>query len=280
MRKGYFINIAFDKAIKTYLASINEENSIIYNSFLVMVIRILTFIYGRLDILNPYYLDNSVAFFNNLAKYGMNKGDLALFKEEFLGFYQFEIENQDKKYKVANPYFKSTLKYLVDMFIYKKKNASITYQEEETFLDLVYTTHTKHAYRISEGYLNLPDPLYIEKYYYSKLNEIDMTREININETISSNLNLDALNVMGIGLSNLENMNLKQIEDAQNNAYGYFKVDIDNPNREEELKEKVDFYKLYGKKITTGNGYVDILLLMSVIATSFSVIAILIFHFI
>ena len=45
----------------------------------------------------------------------------------------------------------------------------------------------------------------------------------------------------------------------------------------ERLKEAIDYYKMHGKKLTSGNGYVDILLLMSVIVTSLSVISIIIF---
>lgn len=279
MKEGYFINIAFNEAIKSYLASLDNKDGVLYNSFEVVVIRILAFIYGRLDILNPYYLNNSVVFFNNLAKYGMNKSDIALFKEEFLNYYLFKHEHVLDKIRKANPYFKSTLKYLVDMFIAKKKNGGVTFEEEEKFLDLIYTTHTKNEYRISFGYLMLDDIMYMEKYYYSKLNEMDMTRELDMNQTIQANLNLEALNIMGVGLSNLKNMNSEEIDKAQNEAYHYFEVDALSPNREDELKQKVDYYKLYGKKVTTGNGYVDILLLMSVITTSFSVLAILIFSF-
>lgn len=279
MKEGYFVNVAFTEALKSYLASFDNKDGIMYNSFEVVVIRILALIYGRLDILNPYYLNNSVAFFNNLAKYGMSKVDIAMFKEEFLNFYNFNKNNQSSRFKVKNPYFKTTLKYLVDMFIAKKKNTGVTFSEEEQFLDLAYTTHTKSPYRISYGYLMLDDDMYIEKYYYSKLNELEMTREININETISTPLNLEALNFVGVNLSNLKDMSHDELEDAKKEAYSYFEVDASSINREEELQQKMDYYKLYGHKVTSGNGYVDILLLMSVIATSFSVLAILIFSF-
>ena len=35
---------------------------------------------------------------------------------------KFEEENNNGKIKFKNPYFKNVLKYLVDMFIFKKKN--------------------------------------------------------------------------------------------------------------------------------------------------------------
>ncbi len=278
MKDKEFINKAFDKAIKTYIDAKDKPNSLLYNSFLVVTIRVLALIYGKLDILNPFYLDNSVVFFQNLAKYGVAPETIGLFKEEFLAFYQFELKNEKRDIKLQNPYFKNVLKYLVDMFVAKKKNGKVSFNDEDKFLELVYTTHTKNAYRISYAYLMLDDLMYIEKYYYSKLNEIEMTRELDLNKTIRTNLNLEALNMIGVNLSNLQNMNEDDIAKAKNKAYNYFEVDATNQTCEDELNEKVELYKMYGKKVTSGNGYVDILLLMSVIVTSFSVLAIIIFN--
>ena len=64
---------------------------------------------------------------------------------------------------------------------------------------------------------------------------------------------------------------------TKNEAYNYFEVDANSINREEELEKNINYYKKYGKKIATGNGYVDILLLMSVIVTTLSVTAIIVF---
>ena len=89
MREEYFVNIAFENSIKLYIENSNNKDSIIYNSSLVVVIRILALIYGKLDILNPYYLKNSIVFMNNLGKYGVSKSEIALFKDDFLRFYEW-----------------------------------------------------------------------------------------------------------------------------------------------------------------------------------------------
>jgi len=34
------------------------------------------------------------------------------------------------------------LKYLIDMFVAKKKNGKVSFNDEEKFLELIYTTHT------------------------------------------------------------------------------------------------------------------------------------------
>lgn len=271
MKEDIFINIALDNAFKSFLSSVEDKDSILYNSFVVIAIRLLILIYGE-DILDLYKKKDSVAFINYLSKYGMSKTDIALFKEEFLNFYNFEIENDKRKIKIPNPYFLITLKYLIDMFITKKINVGVSFQDEEEFLDLAYTTHTKDFYRISYSYLMHNDALAIEKYYYSKLNELDVTRDLGA--TISENLNLKALEYVEVGLSDLKDMNSKEINLAQNKAYDYFGVDYNSLTREDDLKDS-----LLGnlKNVTTGNGYVDILLLMSVIFTSFSILAIIVF---
>ena len=128
----------------------------------------------------------------------------------------------------------------------------------------------------SYNYLVSENPLFIEKYYYSKLNEMEVTRDLT--KTINLPLNLEALNYVGVNLTNLKNMSEEELAQAQNKAYDYFDVDADSLKRNEQLENSLEYLKNYGKrKITTGNGYVDILLLMSVIATSFSVFAIIIF---
>ena len=277
MREECFVNIAFEESIKSYIVNANNPNSVLYNTSFVVIIRILILIYGKLDILNPYYLKNSVVFMSNLSKFGVSKSEIALFKDEFLKFYEFEKENEKRKIKIKNPYFTNMQRYLTDMFVAKKRNEKVPLKEEETFLDLIYSFHTTNPYRIAYNYLMSDDLSFIEKYYYSKLNEMDVTQEIALEKTINGNLNLEALNYLGVSLSNLKNMSNEEIAQSQNKAYEYFEVDAESPNRDEDLKEAIDYYKMHGKKLTSGNGYVDILLLMSVIVTSLSVISIIIF---
>ena len=78
MREEYFVNIAFENSIKQYIENINNKDSIAYNTSHVVVIRLLALIYGKLDILNPYYLKNSIVFMNNLGKYGLKKSEMTL----------------------------------------------------------------------------------------------------------------------------------------------------------------------------------------------------------
>ena len=138
MKEDIFINIAFDNAFKSFFISRQDKDSLLYNSFNVIVIRILILIFGEESISKLYKEKNSVAFLNFLSKYGMSKADIALFKEDFLNYYNFEQKNELQKIKVPNPYFKVVLNYLIDMFVTKKINSGVSFQDEEDFLDLAF----------------------------------------------------------------------------------------------------------------------------------------------
>lgn len=278
MKDEYFVNEAIENAIKMYLSSKNDKEGVTYNSFLVVVIRVLALIYGEADILNPFYINDSVAFISNLGRYGMQKSDIALFKEELLSFYT--LENDKKLDNLINPHFKKVLKYLVDMFVAKSKTVGITFQDEEQFLELMYTSHTINPYMISYNTQVNDDVNFIEKYYYSKINDMDMTKDLS--KTISGNINLEALNYVGVSLDNISNMSNEDLQKAQNEAYKYFEIDASSPTRDDDLKSSIKNFNSFNasRKVTSGNGYVDILLLMSVIATSMSIIAIIVFSLI
>ena len=122
--KSFFINEAFDKAINDYLISKDKEDSILYNSFLVVVIRMLVSIYGELDILNPYQVKNEIALDSNLMKYGSSIEEISNLKRALEGFYLIEKRNVKSLKREVNPYFISVQKYLIDLFPHFLKQTS------------------------------------------------------------------------------------------------------------------------------------------------------------
>ena len=68
-----FINNAFTKAIDDYLKSSDNVQGVMYNSFLVVVIRMLVAIYSELDIINPKIIDDEDLLKENLAKLEIEK---------------------------------------------------------------------------------------------------------------------------------------------------------------------------------------------------------------
>ena len=100
-----FINEAFTKAINDYLKSVEQPKSVVYNSFLVVVIRLLIIMYSELDIVNPMVINDEDLLKNNLAKYGYSKNNLDIFFSDLQVYYELEKDNENKTIKVKNPYF-------------------------------------------------------------------------------------------------------------------------------------------------------------------------------
>ena len=130
-----FINEAFTKAINDYLSSVENPKGVVYNSFLVIVIRLLIVLYSELDIVNPMVINDEELLKNNLAKYGYSKNDLEMFLSDLQVYYDIEKENENKMIKIQNPYFITIQKELIDMLIAKKLNFHLKEKEVQDFYD-------------------------------------------------------------------------------------------------------------------------------------------------
>ena len=64
-----FVNEAFTKAIDDYLKNADNVQGIIYNSFLVVVVRMLVCIYSELDIVNPLVIGDEELLYKNLLSF-------------------------------------------------------------------------------------------------------------------------------------------------------------------------------------------------------------------
>ena len=113
------ITEAFDASIKQYLNFKNKPESPEFNSFFVIVIRLLCVIYDELDIINPYLMHDEKAFDMNLCKYGFELDKVLDFKVQFDQAYLLELKHE------ANSYFINIQKVLIDMFMYRKEKIDL-----------------------------------------------------------------------------------------------------------------------------------------------------------
>ena len=175
--KPYFINEAFDKAINDYLISKDNIDSPLYESFLVVVIRMLINIYGELDILNPFYIKDEEAFTDNLMKYGAKKENIDSLKRLVDGFYQIDKRNKNAVKSEINIYFIEVQKSLIDLFTLKRVNFGLTENESKEFFNLLYTPGTNSFLRISYNFKNAEDIYEVAEYYKESLKEKEKTKE-------------------------------------------------------------------------------------------------------
>ena len=267
--KSFFVNEAVDKAINDYLNSRDKEDGVVYNSFLVVVIRLLINIYGELDIINPYQTKNEYALDHNLGKFGLEKVEIDNFKRMLDGFYKIEKKNKLSLKREINPYFISVQKSIIDMFTLKRLNFNLTKSDSHEFFDLLYTPGTSNVLRFSYNYLNAENVYEIAEYYTEAM---EKKKQISAEE--KDLLGFDVYKFFDVSIADLSKMNKDDVNNLNNEIYKSFDISENAINKDYLLDERIKEIKMQNTPITTGNGYVDILLIMSVIITVVMVVVI------
>ena len=266
--KEYFINEAFDKAISLYLESKENPEGIIYNSFLVVVIRMLVNIYGELDIVNPYKVMNEEAFDTNLMKYGAKKELIDHLKRLMESFHEIAKRNDVLKVKEDNIYFVEIQKRVIDLFNSKRINYGVTESDTKEFFDLLYTPGTSNVLRMSYNYLNADNIYEVAEYYKNGMNIKNEPKKEDKKEL----LGFDIYNYFNYTIADLSKMNNNEVKELNKEIYKSLDIRENAINKDYLLKEKIKELTTKKESVTTGNGYVDILLIMSIIVTVVMVI--------
>ena len=257
-----FINPVLSHAIEMYLKYKDHPEDPNFSEFTVMVVRTLVFIYGELDILNPYITHNEHmmgGFDSNITKYGFSIDALTDFKNQFLKF----VEEQQKNIR-PNSAFIKIQKYLIDMYSYKQKTMNLPIDQLMLFKKYLYIP--ENSEKIAEINRYLINPQEIIGYLNSKIYE---TNHNFILEPVKrETLNTDAYILLGYNMNQINNLNDTDLKAVNEQIYRFFRVDSNSPNSKELLDKAVNYYKRYGNRITTGNGYVDFLLFASIAATA------------
>ncbi len=263
-----FINESFDNAIKTYILKKSEPWSKEYNSFLVVMIRMLVNIYGELDILNPYYSLNEMAIKDNLKKYGANDNQV---DNLFFMFDMYSnIEKSGETGKGKNSYFILLQKLMIDLFVLKKQDGNLVDSDYKEFFDLLYTPVTSDPLRQSFNYLNSVDIYEVAKYYQEEINKaVPIIKQEN-----KELLDLNIYKLFNFKLADISKMNNDEVKEVNKEIYSYFNIDDNTMNKKYLLDNEIKKLLYERNKVTTGNGYVDILLIMSVIVTTIMIITI------
>ncbi len=265
-----FINEAFEKAVNDYLSSKDYPESLLYNSFLTVVIRMLICIYGELDIINPYRTFNEKALDTNLMRFGASKEEIDNLKRLMDGYLKVERKNQVSIKTEINPYFVTVQKSLIDLFTLKRVNFGLSEGEDKKFFALLYTPGTSDFWKIAENYRNTDNPYEVAMYYQEKM-EIKKEEE---KEEEKDLLSFDIYKYFNVSIADLSQMNHEEVDNLNKEIYKSLDISENAINKDYLLNEKMRQIKIRRNAVTTGNGYVDILLVMSVIITTVMVVII------
>ena len=272
-----FVNEAFTKAVDDYLKSSDNPQGVTYNSFLVVVVRMLICIYSELDIVNPMVVGDEDLLYKNLMKFGYLRDSLGIFFSNLQQYYDIAKDNERSDNKIKNPYFITVQKDLVDMFIAKKLNFYLTEEEVREFYDLLYTPYSKNPLRVSYNFLassvNGNDVMEVDNYFKSQMR--DNVKVIKPQE--KHYLNVKAYELLNYSMDDLNKMDSNELDRLNHQVYDYFKIRENAINKEYLLEKAIEAIERENNKITSGNGYVDILLVMSVICTIVMIVGIIAF---
>lgn len=269
-----FVNQAFSHAIELYLRLRDHKENSEYDSFLVVAIRTLVCIYGELDIINPYITQNELnmgGLDNNITKFGFPKDKLQDFKQQFM---EYQIENE--KNQKPNKAFIRIEKYLIDMFFYKKAGIQVSPEEEKMVQQLFYFPNTQNPVMKQEMTNNLINERELLEYYISK--QYETTHSFNLEEIKRYTLIPEAYLLLGYNINQIQTMTDQDLNAVNKQVFDFFRVDINSENKDEMLLKAVNYYKRYGNRITSGNGYVDLLLFLSIIATAIFIVILFVFN--
>lgn len=267
MEGNVFVNEAISKAIADYIKFKERPDRGEFHSFLVVVIRTLVLIYGELDIVNPYRTNNVVGFDTNLKKFGCSGEVLEEFKRQMLAFFQ-NSENETMEREL----FVSIEKTLIDLFALRKKSVDVTEEEVNQFKSLLYLKNDANSYK-NELYMKYTPNSDILLYYLNnKLFEVK--HNFTFTEFKDVALSAEAYQLAGFNAAQVMHLKDEEIENINNKVYHFFRIKDNDLNKRGRLDEAIRYYKKYGNTITSGNGYVDLLLLMSVIATGLMLVVV------
>ena len=117
------------------------------------------------------------------------------------------------------------------------------------------------------------DVLEIDMYFKKEMKE--NVKEIKPRE--KNLLNVKAYEILNYSMSDIENMDYSQIDKLNHQVYDYFKIRENAINKEYLLEKAIEAIEREKNKVTSGNGYVDILLIMSIICTIIMLVGIFAF---
>ena len=253
MDNGVFVNDAFTYAVNEYLNCRRNKEGIKTNSFFVVVIRLLSIIYDELDIIGPFFNKNEKLLKDNLGKYSLSEEQINAFFNYLNNYYK--MPNEDDFIKIQ--------KMIIDMFIKKKLCIDLSTEEIKMFKDLLYSPYSASPLMVSFNFKMTSNVFEVLNYFEKELKENVKV----VVERPKETLNFDAYKVLNYSLDDINNMTADELDIINKQVYNHFEINNNAINKDYLLDKAV--YDLNHPKpsFSTGNGYVDILFVLSMITT-------------
>lgn len=249
-----FINPAIENGIQSYMLYKDEKTYPAIYTFEMNVIKVLTIIYGEKSVLLPYKIDNEKAFECNLLTYDLKENDMKNFIKYMNDYYEF-MKNY-KSEKKATGLTTEIEKILLEMIIKRSKRKEFTQTELKEF-DQVFNPIEGNLKKI-KSLVSMNNGLIVRAWETNKL-ELSNTqlRMIAVNPNL---LDSNLYTKYGYNIKTIASLSEDEIEKVNH-------IITIEENRINLEQKKPTVFKRGKIILTTGNGFVDKLLLLSIIAT-------------
>jgi len=260
-----FISIGYDTAMKKYLLFTDNKRSDLATDYFVYIIVMLTTIYSKTDIRNPYlarFSDGAKILRNNLLKYGLPEEKLYKFFSDMNNY--LEVDNYNKVYNITkNDYFISLQEDLIDMYIYKVKSLDI--KDTTKFKELLYSSKNSNPSirKINELYNTDIDGSL--RYFSMMLSKKDFNIKLVPKKT--NLLDLRVYNLFGLTTEDIVNVNMNTLDSINNGIYNYFHINPLSLNAKEKVFGKAKVLMEPKFRLSDNAGSINLLLFVCFFGT-------------
>lgn len=231
-----FVNEAINNAINNYFKYKNQPELLAFNTFDVVVARVIVWLYGELDITNCVKTMNEHGmggFDMNLTKFGYPVEELAKFKSNFQKYYDIDKENKELAIKKKNPYMDIVQKNLIDMFFYKKTVMNLDNNQTKEFYDFLFSIRSEDYYKQSYALLMSEDPYEIVYYFNLKMFKLDNKYTFSLFKM--NLLDMQIYDFFNLASDVVNSFDQRQINSVNSQIFNYFQIEDDDPNKVDKL---------------------------------------------
>ena len=257
-----FINDSISYGISNYMLIKQGKDYDKSHIFEVYVIRCLCKIYGDLNIINPYRIGNENSFKSNLIMYGLKVTEM----EEFINLMEDYSKWLNSEKQVGKTDITSKIEIiLINMIIERNKNNKFSDEEIEFF--------DKYFDPVNNNFATLHDlitkDVSIVPMYWSRKKSLlnnDLKFKLIRKDLLSSSL----YSKYGLEKESLETMSEEKVRNINNRILE--KEKLENKRNKKFIPKNVI--------ITSGNGFVDTIMLLSIMTTEIMIGIMIALHFI
>lgn len=249
---NFFVNRAIDAGIENYILKKSNESYDRSHVFELLVVEMLVNIYGEINIINPYKLKDAKSFIKNLQLFGFNSKSVYRFIDLMDDYYKW-TQISDKK---PNNLVEKIKFCLLQMVLNKagERNLGINEREFYTrFFENRIIGLTELCTLMQDENVNFMRFWNLKKRYICG-DESSFNYEV----ILPSLFDEEKYKEFGISLNDINKLSNETVEKINN------KIVVEDASAKEKKNRFTIPLKL---AISSGNGFVDTLVLLSVMAT-------------